>query len=131
MTKEELRAELKKFKDAGYEVNDVRTEEKMAAELVRLNALQLSTVGDDTTEDDTESASTGTTEPDTTPTEPTVTETEPAEVKEEVVVDVFRGAAVTRIENRVQNGRVYKQVSTVTATYLVTPDEYAKEVAKK
>lgn len=145
----ETKDELKIYKDAGFEVNDVRTEPKRVAELARLRAeygiahqvtvedLELNP-GDDLTEGEwifipqDVPATTGTTEAPEGTVDPVQTEPEAeVTVSDTAKQDYFRGNAVIRVENRVQNGRVYKQVQTVTETYLVSEQEYVDGLTSK
>lgn len=145
----ETKEELKIYKAAGYDVADVRKEDGRVAELARLRAeygvahqvtaedLELNP-GDDLTEGEwiflpedtnpttgTTDAPEGTVDPETTEPEEEVT------VSDTAKQDYFRGNAVIRVDNRIQNGRVYKQVQTVTETYLVSEDEYIDGLTSK
>lgn len=68
------------------------------------------------------------------------------EVTEEILKDVtpeatdeevnapqafYNRELVVNVENRVMNGRMYKDVRTVNATYLLSPEEYETEVKIK
>ena len=43
---------------------------------------------------------------------------------------VLNGETIVRVDNKILNGRMYKEVQTVQATYLLTADEF-KTQAKK
>lgn len=139
----ELKEVMKFYKAAGFEVNDVRTEEKRAIEVARLrkeHGACLTVPGGTLDFVDGESVflpdpvnpTTGTTEAPGGTVDPVQTEPEAeVTVSDTTKQDYFRGNAVIRVENRVQNGRVYKQVQTVTETYLVSEDEYVAGLTSK
>ncbi len=145
----ETKDEIKLYKDAGFKVNDVRSENSRVEELARLREehgfahkvtendiktnpdaglvvgewVIIPNAGDDTdTPNDTDEDSTDALDKSTD------------EEEDKATGDValfFRGKAVVRVENRVQNGRVYKQVQVTDATYLVSEAEYIADLISK
>lgn len=52
------------------------------------------------------------------------------DIKDTVKDTVLYGEKVLLVEERIMNGRLYKDVRTVAATYLLTPEEYEKTVTE-
>ena len=48
----------------------------------------------------------------------------PVEVAEEAPVQKWNGEVITNVENRISNGKMYKDIRTVVATYMESPEDF-------
>lgn len=55
----------------------------------------------------------------------------PEPEEEAIKQEYYRNELVIGVENRIMNGRMYKDVRTVQATYLLTTEEYEAEITHK
>ena len=53
------------------------------------------------------------------------------DVKDKVVVKTWNGEVILGVDNRIMNGRLYKDVRTVQATYLVSAGEFVEGVIEQ